>query len=141
MFENENDQQADFEKISVSVVAPTPVTPIPGPAHPFPVEEDFTDNVDTDGDSDVETEKEWFDEAQLTELTQRFPSKVSEAMVNEVRPFFFFGTWDFKTYIYRGHRGRIHPICPQPPKEVVRHPQVSVFCPRGRAARASALPP
>ena len=91
MFENKIDQQADFEKISVSVVTPTPATPIPGPAHPLPVEEDFTDDVDTDGDSDIETEKEWFDEAQLTELTQRFPSKVLEAMVNEVRPFFFFG--------------------------------------------------
>ena len=41
------------------------------------------DNTDSD-DGGVETEKEWLDEAQLTVLASRFPSKVSDAMAAEV---------------------------------------------------------
>ena len=84
---------SDFEKISASLVAPAHyAAPIPvWPVHPVPVLQDSTDNDNTHSEgSDVETEKEWLDEAQLTELTQRFPFKVSEAMVIEVHPFFFF---------------------------------------------------
>jgi len=127
---------ADFEKISASLVT----------AHPLPIQEDSTDPGDTDGEgSGVETEKEWLDEAQLTELAQKFSSKASEVMVIEVRPYFFFFDLRLKkTYFYRGHSGRIPPICPQSPKEVlvlVPHPQTLAFPPRWRAAQASALPP
>ena len=44
------------------------------------------DNIDTDSvDSGNETEVEWTDDAQLGELAQSAPSKVSEVMLVKVR--------------------------------------------------------
>ncbi len=40
-------------------------------------------------DSEVETERKWLDESQLTGLAQRVPSNILEAIVIEVRLFFF----------------------------------------------------
>ena len=92
-----NASTTDFEKLSASLFAPAHhATPIPVQlAHLFPVQNldpalADGENDDIDSDDSVETEREWIDEAQLTELTQRFPSCVSEAMAIEVCRRFFF---------------------------------------------------
>src|SRR5260221_4032739 len=96
---------ADLETFSASLVAPTRhATPIPVQStRPlgFPAQhlasaltDDEGDNTDSD-DGGVETEKEWLDEAQLTVLASRFPSRVSETMAIEVCRNCFFLTSDF----------------------------------------------
>jgi hypothetical protein len=53
------------------------------------------DNIDTDSnDSGVKTEIEWAEDAQLAELAQMVPSKVSEAMLIEV-------CQQFKLFLFR----------------------------------------
>ena len=86
----------DFEKISASLFAPTRHPTLIPVGPPFAVQRldsarTEKENNDTDSDdSGVETKKEWIDKDQLTELAQRFPSKVSEVMIIEVHQHFFF---------------------------------------------------
>jgi hypothetical protein len=91
------------EKFSASAVAPAHhAAPIPVQrAHPLPLQHlasALTGNGGNDTDSDdsgAETEKEWIDESQLTELALRFPSNASEAMAIEVHDNFLFPFFDF----------------------------------------------
>ncbi len=82
---------ADLGNFSASLFAPTPQpSPIPlrlAPSNSTEEIDDFDSN-----DSGVETEPEFLNEAQLTELAQRFPSNsnMPEAVAIEVRLFFFF---------------------------------------------------
>jgi hypothetical protein len=79
----------DFKKFPASLVPAR--HPMPVPTQLQAPSNSGKDSNDLDGDdSGVETEREWFEESQLTEVAQRFSSKTSAAMATKVRLFFFF---------------------------------------------------
>ena len=74
--------------------------PTPIPAQCLPPSDSGKDNDNPDDDdSGLETEQEWLDESELTELARKFPSKMSEAMAIEVRQNFFFFHFDLHMFL------------------------------------------